>query len=154
MDVKLPFADLQMLGTSIRTLTFRNPFIGIDDNGDYKRRVDLSHTITEIEEREPQSLVGGVILEIKATVSLGKEKLSIALCIEGGFQCENANREDFEKLLNINGVAALYSIARSIILSLSAQSLAYGNVLLPMINVYKYSQAIDSKKEQLETPQL
>ena len=63
------------------------------------------------------------------------------LVLNGCFKdVKGINKEDFIKLLSINGGAALYSVARSIIISISAQSVVSGSIILPMINVFKLNE--------------
>lgn len=61
------------------------------------------------------------------------------LVIEGAFSSPaEISDEDFMGLLNINGGAALYSIARAKIEAISSLTYAEGKILLPMVNIIQY----------------
>ena len=63
-------------------------------------------------------------------------------------------REDlFKEMLQLNGVTSLYSIARGFIQSTTSQTLAVGNVLLPMFNVAAYSKDLNEKEKEKEIEQ-
>ena len=61
------------------------------------------------------------------------------IIMEGEFSSPSAiEDEKFMELLNINGGAALYSIARAKIEAISSLIYSEGKILLPMINIIKY----------------
>ncbi|MEG1470311.1 MAG: hypothetical protein RSC31_06670 [Anaerovoracaceae bacterium] len=58
--------------------------------------------------------------------------------IEGCFELESSNDENLLKeMLQINGSAALYSVARGIISSVTSHMCTNGTVLIPMLNMYE-----------------
>ncbi len=77
-----------------------------------------------------------------ATVSKAKEKYKAKIILEGMFmgQKDAMDEEAFKDMLNVNGIAALYSVVRSTLISISAQTLSHGTITLPMINVFEYSR--------------
>lgn len=65
--------------------------------------------------------------------------MSMHLEMHGGFASEKTttmSEQDFAERLEINGTVALYSIARSIVLSVTSQANMGESVMLPMINVF------------------
>lgn len=96
--------------------------------------------------------LGILNLNINLDVTLNKQKTSITLILEG---CFNASAESLENefiyMLNLNGVTALYSIARSIILSISAQTFHSGKITLPMFDVAAYSKDLNKINSELST---
>ena len=59
--------------------------------------------------------------------------------VKGLFKTSNeVSDEKFMELLNINGGAALFSIARSKIEVLSSLTYAEGKIVIPMINIIQY----------------
>ena len=71
--------------------------------------------------------------------------LHLNMDIQGCFKAsQETSKEEFNKMLSINGCAALFSIARSIIVSVTSQSLVQGSILLPMVNIFNL------RKEKLE----
>ena len=94
---------------------------------------------------------GSVELDIKVklegTDSSSGLKADIHLIIEGGFSAPEAmSDDDFKSMLEINGSAALYSIARAYIISVTSQSFARGSVILPMVNFFPLENQSESQK--------
>lgn len=86
--------------------------------------------------------IGKLLLQIDITVEHVDEngtEDTIGLLIEGVFSTDSSvDDESFLELLNINGGAALYSIARAKIEAFSSMIYNEGKLLLPMINIVQY----------------
>ncbi len=138
-------SEFQMIGNAIKNLKIKNDFIALGNGKDFKRKFDVSHTITSIDLIDDgKTLSGTILLNIKVNISANKKKYSVDLSIEGCFNTPlEAGEEAFKKMLQINGVTSLYSIARGFIQGVSSQTLVSGNVLLPMFNVAAYSKDLD-----------
>ena len=66
------------------------------------------------------------------------------MSIEGCFNASSEfGEENFKNMLELNGIASLYSIARGFVQSTSSQTLLAGSVLLPLINVIEYSRNVN-----------
>jgi len=129
----------QLLGHTIKKVSVKNDFINMKDEGDLLRQVDFSHETREAQTDGPFQ-AGVVTLTIKVDIRK-KEGRKIVNRFEGSFEIEgyfsgpeNMDAEAFRNMLNINGSAALYSIARGFLISLSSQVLNEGRVLLPLVN--------------------
>ena len=135
-------SDFQIVGTSIKSLKIKNDFVALEDRNKVKRKIDISHCLGAIEKNEEDAFLSGtIVLNIKVAISEGKKKYNLDLAIEGCFIAPIEIKEEvFVGMLQVNGITSLYSIARGFIQSISAQSLAAGSVLLPMINVVSYSK--------------
>lgn len=75
--------------------------------------------------------------------------ISIELEVEGLF-CASEDAMDisvFNKMLAINGLATLYSIARSIIISISAQCCTSGQMRIPMLDMVEVYKASTEKAQ-------
>ena len=107
----------------------------------YIFRIDIKYSKPIVFENKK---VGKLLLQID--ISLKSEEPdsiedTIKFVIEGEFSSDKSIDDDkFMELLNINGGAALYSIARSKIESISSIVYSEGKVLLPMINIIQYYQ--------------
>ena len=67
------------------------------------------------------------------------ESITVQPNTQGVFKASNEiTDEKFMELLNINGGAALFSIARSKIEVLSSLTYTEGKIILPMINIIQY----------------
>lgn len=94
---------------------------------------------------------GGLLLELDVKIHAEdpeEEPDKIHLSLEGVFSSPASAISDevFEELLNINGGAALYAIARSKMETISATVYQSGKVLLPMVNIIQYFE--EKSKEQ------
>ena len=143
-------ADFQYVGSSIRSFKIKNDFIVLNNNDKLKRDIKVSHKIEPIETINDNSLFSGILLlNIKVTISAEKKKYIIDLTIEGCFNAPIEIGEDlFKEMLQLNGVTSLYSIARGFVQSTTSQTLAVGNVLLPMFNVAAYSKDLNEKESE------
>jgi len=78
-----------------------------------------------------------------------EEEIVIELKIIGRFiaSIESMTTDDFKKMLLGNGTATLYSIARAIISTTTAQCMSSGQVRIPMINVLKFLATTDDEPQ-------
>lgn len=149
MDNKY-LAAFQYVGSRISDCKIKNGFLVIDNTKELKRSIDVSHRIQSIDIVENETVISGVIeVNIKVTLSSGKQRYSISLSIEGCFEAPaEMGEEDFRTMLQVNGITSLYSIARGFVQSTTSQTLLSGNVLLPMFNVAAYSKDLNEKQEE------
>lgn len=141
MDTKKQESPFQFMGSRVLELHINNSYVTFDPSSDDCKSVDITHQISDIIEHE-KMLLGSVQLEVNVSISnsIDKENLSskeliLNMKIEGGFSAtEEISKDEFEKMLHINGVAALYSIARGLIISITSQTLTSGQVVLPLLN--------------------
>lgn len=141
MNITERLAKFQMLASRVIEINISNSFYSIDDSNIVSRALDVTHELGNIHQ-DGDKMFGTVTLTV--TVDLegnpiadGAEPQKYSLCIkiEGGFNGEPAiSEEDFTTALEANGCAALYSIARGIIMSISAQTAFSGSIVLPMLS--------------------
>ena len=146
MDITQIKAQFQFRANTIRSVSLTNNFVTLNGHENLKRSMDTEYEIIEIEELDNE-IQGVLTLKVLARVTGNNDKISILL--EGFFVGENMDIENFTKMLVTNGSAALYSIARAQILSLSSQSLAGGEFILPMVNFFK-AKDLKVKEKQSE----
>lgn len=149
MDMTKYIADFQIVGSRIVKLKIKNDFIVLDSQEKVKRRIDISHEISRVDDDGQGGLVGLVVLNVSVRIQNAGKSFQLDISTEGCFTVpNNFEREKFENMLGINGITALYGITRSAVLSISSQAFIQGNVVLPMINVYEYSKDITVKKAE------
>lgn len=128
-----------IIGSRITHLDFDSSIFIFDDK-DFDKTVGYQIETKNVGTTD-NARYGEVVLNIEVHLD-GKEAAQdhnavIHLTIEGGFQApEEMNEEDFISMLQINGSAALYSIARSYLVSVTSQSFVQGNILLPLVNFF------------------
>ena len=149
MDNKY-LAAFQYVGSRISDCKIKNGFLVIDNTKELKRSIDVSHRIQSIDIVENETVISGVIeVNIKVTLSSGKQRYSISLSIEGCFEAPaEMGEKDFRTMLQVNGITSLYSIARGFVQSTTSQTLLSGNVLLPMFNVAAYSKDLNNNQTE------
>lgn len=148
MNVEKIKSGFQLLATSILKLDFKNNFVIMNDSIKVERTLDTSYDINDITHDEEENLLMGTItLNVLALIKSEEAEMNINMNLQGCFISEKTDDiEAFKKMLGINGCATLYSIARSIILSITSQACAGAHVLLPMINIFELNES--SEKEQ------
>ena len=152
MNAKGFVSDFQIVGSRIVDLSIKNDFILMGRTAGQKKSLDVSHEIIEVEHAQNEDSLRGVLrLTVAVVVSEGKEKFRLKMTIEGCFLSNaETDEEHFRKMLVLNGITALYGIARAQIVAISSQAFVDGSVMLPMVNVAKYSRAVtqaENKKE-------
>lgn len=141
-------AQFQMLGSRIVSINLKNDFLSANCLDSGKKWLDLSHAIVGIDQQEDNSFLGVIQLHVAVRIKEEKQKYSLKIILEGGFYApEEMGKEGFERMLSINGLAALYGIARAQVRSISSQVFADGGVLLPMIDVTRYSKILEKTSE-------
>lgn len=149
MDINNSIAAIQFVGSSVKSIVLHNDFIILNETQELNRSVNVDYEIDEISENidEDDSVYGTITLFVNIEISDGKSRLTIEMDLQGCFVAsKDLNREEFKNMLSVNGCATLYSIARSIIISMTSQSLAQGSVILPMINAFKLKEEkVDNK---------
>ena len=130
-------ADIQFIGSCVKKLKLLNDIVIL--NNDDKRIFGIDIDVHDIDDHnEDNVLIGFVDLGVSIKVtSKNKEKTKMDIVIQGCFKSTNPklSKDDFEGMLYVNGGSALYSFARSLVCSLSANMYQSGKLLLPMVNI-------------------
>ncbi len=145
-DFEPPF---QFVGSRVLKLTQTNNFLYLTDK-ELNRKVNVEYEIKNISRKE-NDLFG--LLHLIIDVELkergkSKNQYKCHLVIEGCFVCnEDIGEDKFYKMIEINGCASLFSIARAFLISISSQSVLEGKITLPLLNVVNM---VNKRKEDLE----
>lgn len=153
-DIK---AGFQFIDHRIKRLEIKNGFSDLLGRINYQLSLEVADT-PATEENENGDYVGYVSLIVKAkgeSPELDGQSISIVLEVEGGFfACKNdVPLEAFNEMLQINGLTTMYTIARCIIISVSAQCCPNGQVRIPMLNMMEVRKAIDEAEEAESRPE-
>ncbi|MEA5047446.1 MAG: hypothetical protein VB034_02435 [Eubacteriales bacterium] len=138
-------SDFQMIGSRIAKLSVKNDLVSLTDEEPFKKQLELSHSIGELSVEDQETLVCPLQLHVKVKIKNGKDACNFDIIVEGCFSSKKSDEEKFRKMLEINGIAALYGVARGIVSSVSSLTFAQGNIVLPMINVVQYSRLIKTE---------
>lgn len=149
MDISNSIADFQFLGSKIVRINMDNSYLFFDYENDTRKSVNVTYNILQIETEAGEGKDG--IPEMTGIVRLNSDikvkddinHIFINILLEGGFCLSNSTDEEhFRDMLSINGCAMLYSITRSIVMSITSQTFSGGSIVLPMINVFKLSDEL------------
>ena len=113
-------------------------FKGWDDT---KKYLDVSYNIKECSyDEKAKEYIGILALYIEMQVENEEKKMKLGMELHGCFQSNEVAEtweKEFRELLQINGTAALYSVARGLVMSITGQSYTGENIVLPMVNVFR-----------------
>ena len=139
MDFNKITAELDFVGSSIHNVEIKSDMIRISDSTKKSFGLDIKCSKPLVKDNEK---FGKLLMQVEVSLFKEDEELepdSFKIVIEGVFKASNeTSDEKFMELLNINGGAALFSIARSKIEMLSSMTYAEGKIVLPMINIIQY----------------
>ncbi len=133
-------AGISFLGASIRELKIDNDIFLLDK--DAKRSLGLNIHEPKIT-KQGKSFLGQLLIDFTIEIEQGEYRSKIELSVEGLFDAaEDISKEEFKKLVAVNGAAALIGIARGRIEGITANTFADGKVTIPLINVFDYYKDI------------
>lgn len=141
MDLNCIVADLNFEKTFVHILDAKCNIQKISNSTEKRFGIDFKYSNPIVLENKK---IGKLLLQIDISLKSEEDNNiedTIKFVIEGVFSSDKSVDDNkFLELLNLNGGAALYSIARSKIESVSSIIYSDGKVLLPMINIIQYYQ--------------
>lgn len=151
-------SNFQLLGSHLTKLSISNSIASITSKMSYK--IDLDSQTLNVKFNEVDKVFeGDVVLHILVKgKDEQKQNFRVNMSIQGTFSADaklnsdisnedggtKVSEEEFEYMLEMNGTASLYGIARGILTSVSSLCIYGSSVILPMINVPRF---IKSNKE-------
>lgn len=148
MDLNKVVANLNFIASVIHRINVNCKMLKITDANKREFSLDIKYSKPIIGE---DVKIGKLLMQIN--VSVMQENADLApdtfeLVLEGIFSSPSSLSDDeFIDLLNINGGAALYSIARAKIEAISSMTYTDGKILLPMVNIIQYYQERNTPQE-------
>ena len=139
MDFNKITAELDFVGSSVHNVEIKSDMNRISNSTKKSFGLDIKCSKPLVKDNEK---FGKLLMQVEVSLFKEDEELepdSFKIVIEGVFKASNeTSDEKFMELLNVNGGAALFSIARSKIEMLSSMTYAEGKIVLPMINIIQY----------------
>ena len=154
MIIKNAQAGLMLKRVIVTDLLVNNQvaeaLVAFDENS---QTLDMDYEIRKLDS-SPETLNSEVKLKTKIVIKVEKQKrfelqvthLGLVSAPTSAFDTE----EDFDKAVELNGLASLISFARANIASISGLTFCHGNIVLPMINVYKLNDLKRAKEKSKE----
>ena len=153
MDLNRITANLNFVTSSVRTIELRCQQSKVSDSYLIEFGFDISCSNPTV---VGNTKFGKLLMEIHVTVKPEDSQLpedTIVLVIEGTFSSPSTiPDQEFLMLLNVNGGAALYSIARAKVETISSLTYAEGKIVLPMVNILQFYQERNSTEQKKEQP--
>lgn len=140
-------SDLEFLGTSVKKLTIENTITVLAPEAQKRIGLDIRPLGFHKEDGFHFSRLSILLtLEVEQENGLSTR---IDLELEGAFskpvaEDDEHDDEEFQSLVMINGAAALYSICRSKVETITALTYSSGKLLLPFVNIFEFYKEQDS----------
>lgn len=145
MEIEKIVSDFQMLGSRIKSFHMDNDFVRINSNRNIEKEIDTSYTTKspmQFQDDENAPIAGLVTLMINIRVFDDEYEARLSLETEGCFILKNSyDEKELEDMLAVNGTAALYSLARGFLSSVTSQMCMNGTITIPMVNTVELRHA-------------
>lgn len=143
-------SDLEFLGTSVKKLEINNTITVLSPEAQKRIGLDIRPLGFHRENGFHFSR-----LSILVTIEVEQENgfsTKIDLELEGAFSRpvmtdDDHDDEEFQTLVMINGAAALYSICRSKVETITALTYSSGKLLLPFVNIFEFYKEKDREED-------
>ncbi len=128
---------IEWIGNNINKLIVDNSLVNYSEAKDKKIEFFIKEpNFSEVENGYMAQICIGFVLDINGNE---EQKCHIEIEIEGAYlSTGDISKEDFQKIVMVNGAAALVGIARGKIESISANIFNSGKIVIPFINVIDY----------------
>lgn len=140
-------SDFQLIGSRITEFSINNSYYRMTTENSNSKKISLDRKVSEMY-TDDDYICGLLEVSIEVYIKDNNEDVqdenqySILLKMEGAFRASNQmSEENFEKMLDVNGCAALYSIARAFIMNTASQTMIEGQIILPLLNFFDISQS-------------
>ena len=140
-------AKLNIVDTIVHNIEVNARMVGISDANQKEFGLDIKCSKPIVKD---DVKLGRLLLQVNVSVKHeedSEKQDTFHLTMEGVFSSDaSVEDNEFLSLLNINGGAALYSIARAKLEMISGITYSNGKILLPMINMVQYYQERNDSK--------
>lgn len=152
MRIKNAEAGLLLKQAIVSELIIDNQLALSDIFDENSQTLDMDYEIGNVGS-DDDCYYGEITLKTKIIIKINKKKcFDMRISHLGGFIAPldaYENEEIFYKSIELNGLASLISFARANIASITGLIFCQGNIMLPMINVFKLNK-LKRKKEGKE----
>jgi hypothetical protein len=142
-------SDLEFLGTSVKKLSIENTITALSPEAKKSIGLDIRPLGFYKENRFHFSRLT-ILVTVEVEQENGTTKIDLEL--EGAFSKpadtdDEHDDDEFQTLVMINGAAALYSICRSKVETVTALTYNSGKLLLPFVNIFEYYKENESETD-------
>ena len=141
MELNRIATGIKLVGTTIKEISVENNIVNVQKEA--KRSFGLNineHSFETIDE----GFFAQMAIDFEVEIEQSEDRnFKLELSLEGAFLSEkDTEEEDFKQLVIINGAAALISIARGKIESITSNIFDSGKVVIPFVNVIDYYKGL------------
>lgn len=141
MELNRIATGIKLVGTTIKEISVENNIVNVQKEA--KRSFGLNINEPSFENID-EGLFSQMAIDFEVEIEQTEDRnFKLELSLEGAFLLEkNTEEEDFKQLVIINGAAALISIARGKIESITSNIFDSGKVVIPFVNVIDYYKGL------------
>ena len=141
MELNRIATGIKLVGTTIKEISVENNIVNVQKEA--KRSFGLNINEPSFENID-EGLFSQMAIDFEVVIEQAEDRnFKLELSLEGAFLSEkNTEEEDFKQLVIINGAAALISIARGKIESITSNIFDSGKVVIPFVNVIDYYKGL------------
>ena len=141
MELNRIATGIKLVGTTIKEISVENNIVNVQKEA--KRSFGLNINEPSFENID-EGLFSQMAIDFEVEIEQAEDRnFKLELSLEGAFLSEkNTEEEDFKQLVIINGAAALISIVRGKIESITSNIFDSGKVVIPFVNVIDYYKGL------------
>ncbi len=141
MELNRIATGIKLVGTTIKEISVENNIVNVQKEA--KRSFGLNINEPSFENID-EGLFSQMAIDFEVEIEQAEDRnFKLELSLEGAFLSEkNTEEEDFKQLVIINGAAALISIARGKVESITSNIFDSGKVVIPFVNVIDYYKGL------------
>ena len=141
MELNRIATGIKLVGTTIKEISVENNIVNVQKEA--KRSFGLNINEPSFETID-EGYFAQMAIDFEVEIEQSEDRnFKLELSLEGAFLSEkDTEEEDFKQLVIINGAAALISIARGKIESITSNIFDSGKVVIPFVNVIDYYKGL------------
>ena len=141
MELNRIATGIKLVGTTIKEISVENNIVNVQKEA--KRSFVLNINEPSFETID-EGFFAQMAIDFEVEIEQSEDRnFKLELSLEGAFLSEkDTEEEDFKQLVIINGAAALISIARGKIESITSNIFDSGKVVIPFVNVIDYYKGL------------
>ena len=141
MELNRIATGIKLVGTTIKEISVENNIVNVQKEAIRSFGLNINEPSFE---NIDEGLFSQMAIDFEVEIEQAEDRnFKLELSLEGAFLSEkNTEEEDFKQLVIINGAAALISIARGKIESITSNIFDSGKVVIPFVNVIDYYKGL------------
>lgn len=141
MELNSIITGIKLGGTTIKRISVENNIVDVEKEA--KRNFGLNINEPYFEKIE-DGFFSQMTIDFKVEIEQSEEqKFKLELSLEGAFlSADDIDEKSFEKLVIVNGAAAIIGIARGKIETITANIFNNGKIVIPFVNVIEYYKSV------------